>query len=653
MSKRQCTVLAAFLIIATVSWSASIDTVKTYSTIMERELTAVIVIPEETGPTTGPYPVVYLLHGYGGGPFDWISHADLRTYTDQQQMIIVCPDGDKNSWYLDSPEITGSQYETYVGRELVRWVDDHYPTIAGREGRAITGLSMGGHGAIYLAARQPDTWCAAASMSGAVDLTASTKKYELAEKIGAFEQYPERWHDNSVVNMTGRLAVADLELLIDCGVDDIFIENNRELHRRLSDQNIDHVYVEKPGRHSWDYWVASLPEHLEFFSECFQKQIVADAAPQPEKLVRLMEQAVADSAWPGGVLLALQGDRVVAEIAAGYHTYDQTAPTHMDDIFDLASVTKVVSTTSAAMKLYETGKLDLDGRVVRYLPEFKGSKLIGRCRKSRVTVRHLLTHTAGLPPFRLFYKIDGSVADRVAAVLDTPLERKPGREMVYSDIGMITMGKIVERLSGRSLDQFVATEIFGPLGMTNTGYLPARTELFRIVPTEIDPDGKLVHGYVHDENAHSLGGVAGHAGLFATAGDLGRFSRMLLHRGELDGVRIFQPETVDLFTRRAGVIAGDSRCLGWDSPSGLASGGVYVSDDSFGHTGFTGTSLWIDPVNGIAVILLTNAVHPDRSWKSPKYFDWRQRIHSAVYEELGFTTPNPALELRKRWQADQ
>ncbi len=643
--------IVLFYVLSALISAAQIDTVTTPSFAMSRELTAVVVTPEGYAAGSQSYPVVYVLHGYSGGPFDWINHMDLGTLSDQYQYILVCPDGGYNGWYIDSPFQPESQYATYIGGELVRWIDDHYRTIAERGGRAITGLSMGGHGALYLAAKYSSNYCAAATMSGVVDLNATSKRYELIEKIGSPEEYPRRWEQSSVVNLTAIYNASGMELMVDCGVDDQFIAANRDLHQRLLASGVEHNYIERPGGHSWDYWVNALPDHLEFFSNYLANVPVKKTSdPKAEHLMALMNTAIADSAWPGGVLLAqYQGNTIVFD-AAGFHTYARETRTRTDEIFDLASITKVIATTSAAMKLYENGKLDLDQKVVTYIPEFRGKRLIRDRVKKQVTVRHLLTHTSGLPPFKSFYKIDGTVANRLKAINNTSLKRKPGLETVYSDIGIITLGKIIERQIGMGLNVYVDQEIFKPLGMKSTGYLPGANELYRVVPTEIDPEGNLIHGYVHDENAHSLGGVAGHAGLFATAGDLSRFARMMLGKGELGGVRIFEPATVELFTRRANLIEGSSRCLGWDSPSGNASGGVYISDNAFGHTGFTGTSLWIDPDNEIVVILLTNAVHPNRSWKTPKYFDWRQRIHSAVYEELGFTTPNPHLTWRPRWQ---
>ena len=185
--------------------------------------------------------------------------------------------------------------------------------------------------------------------------------------------------------------------------------------------------------------------------------------------------------------------------------------------------------------------------------------------------------------------------------------------------------------------------------MHTTFFNPPKEKINRIVPTEINENNSLIKGYVHDENAYKLGGVAGHAGLFSTTNDLATFSQMMLNGGIYRWKRIFTPETVRLFTSRSNVIEGSSRCYGWDSPSGKASGGVYISDDSFGHTGFTGTSLWIDKENEVIVILLTNAVHPTRESKSPTYFDWRQRIHSAAYESLNLKEKNENLDWRKNW----
>lgn len=362
----------------------------------------------------------------------------------------------------------------------------------------------------------------------------------------------------------------------------------------------------------------------------------------------IMDDAVADSAWPGGVILIGNKDKIILSETAGWHTYDKIRPTKSDDIFDLASVSKVIGTTSAVMKLLESGKLSLDDKAVKYVPQLQGPNPVQTALKKSITIRHLLTHTAGFEPFRLFYEMDVPQEARWDSVFQSPLLTKPGEKTVYSDIGLMITGKIIEAVSGLPLDVYLKKEVFEPLKMNDTYYNPPASLLDRIVPTEIDPQrGGLVHGIVHDENAASLGGVAGHAGLFSTAGDLSRFCRMMLNGGELEGVRIFRPETIRQFTTR--IDPEDSRCLGWDSPDGESSGGIYLSQKSYGHTGFTGTSVWIDPEYEIYVILLTNAVHPNRSWKLPKYYDWRQLLHSAAYEELGFNKRNPNVLLKKRW----
>ena len=366
-------------------------------------------------------------------------------------------------------------------------------------------------------------------------------------------------------------------------------------------------------------------------------------------LESFMESAVEDSAWPGGVLLAAKGGNIFYHQGHGFHTYDRNHPVRSSDIFDLASVTKVIATTSAIMKLVDQNKIKIDKPVVTYLPDFEGKKKKYKKQKSTITVKDLLSHSSGLPAFKQYYQMKKSRDLILESIYNTEPIRMIGDTMIYSDVGAIMLGEIVEKVSGLSLNKFTDSLVFEPLGMTTTFFNPPKEKIHRIVPTEIDPNGNLIHGYVHDENAHSLGGVAGHAGLFSTAKDLAIFSQMMLNKGIYGWKRIFRQNTVELFTTRANMIPESSRCLGWDSPSGESSGGVYLSDASFGHGGYTGTTLWIDPENEIIVILLTNAVHPNRKNKEPKYFDWRHRIHSAVYESLSLKEKNPSLELRPRW----
>ena len=365
---------------------------------------------------------------------------------------------------------------------------------------------------------------------------------------------------------------------------------------------------------------------------------------------QMLLEAVADSAFPGGVILAAKNGDIFLHKAFGYHTYSKKKPVMRGNIYDLASITKVVATTSALMKLVDEKKLSLDDKVITYLPEFIGKQKMFFDQKSKVTIRHLITHTSGLPPFKKYFLMDGNIQTKIDSIMNTEPEIPLNQKMIYSDIGLIVLGKIIESVSQSSLDEYVDSVVFKPLGMKTTFYNPPIEKIKRIIPTEYSSlYGETIIGYVHDENAKSIGGIAGHAGLFSTASDLSIFSQMMLNGGIYGWKRIFNTQSVTDFTMRASTIEGSSRALGWDTPSGQASGGVYLSKSSFGHTGFTGTSLWIDPENQIFVILLTNAVHPNRNYKNPNYFDWRQKIHSSVYEELGFSEKRKDLEWRERW----
>ena len=380
-----------------------------------------------------------------------------------------------------------------------------------------------------------------------------------------------------------------------------------------------------------------------------KQMLPSEVGANIENLPALLQTAVNEKAFPGGVLLAAKDGKIFFHEAFGFHTYNNTREMRKSDIFDLASISKVVGTTSAIMKMYDEKLIDLDDKVVSYLPQFAGKQKKYFSHKSNISIKHLLTHSSGLPPFRKYFLMD----EDKQSVLDSLYNTEPiyglEEKTVYSDVGIIVLGKIVEKVSLKSLDTYVQEKITTPLGMHTTFFNPPQEKINRIVPSEIDQNNNLIKGYVHDENAFKLGGVAGHAGLFSTTNDLATFSQMMLNGGIYRWKRIFKPETVNMFTSRSNMIEGSSRCYGWDSPSGKASGGVYISDNSFGHTGFTGTSLWIDKENKVIVILLTNAVHPTRESKSPMYFDWRQRIHSAVYESLNLKEKNDNLEWRKNW----
>jgi CubicO group peptidase (beta-lactamase class C family) len=324
---------------------------------------------------------------------------------------------------------------------------------------------------------------------------------------------------------------------------------------------------------------------------------------------RIVEAAIADQAFPGAVVAVGHRGELVHLAAFGRQTYAVDAPAvEIGTIFDLASLTKVVATTTAAMILVDEGKLDLDAPVARYLPAFTGPG------KERVSVRHLLAHAAGIEWWApLFREIEGKAAyvERIEAM---PLASEPGAKEVYSDLGIILLGAVLEKVSGSPLDRFVAERVFAPLGMRETLFRPPAELLPRIAPTERDEwRGRVIHGEVHDENAFAMNGVAPHAGLFSTAPDLSRFAQMMLDHGRADGHRIVERATIDLFTHRAGIVPGSDRALGWDSKSAVGStAGALFSASSFGHTGFTGTSLWIDPERELYLILLTNRVHPTR-----------------------------------------
>jgi CubicO group peptidase (beta-lactamase class C family) len=324
-----------------------------------------------------------------------------------------------------------------------------------------------------------------------------------------------------------------------------------------------------------------------------------------DTVARVLWRAAADSAFPGAIAVVGRRSGALARAAVGRIDWGDTAPPPDEHtLWDLASLTKVVGMTSAMMQLVEHGRVDLDAPVQRYLPEWTGPS------KQLVTVRHLLTHTSGLPAFRPYDTLTTNADSIVKLLFAEPLDTVPGARMVYSDIGAYLLGRVVERVSGQSLDRYLEDHVFGPLGMRETMYRPPRELLSRIAPTEIDTlrGGKL-RGVVHDERAYYLGGVSAHAGLFSSASDLSRFAQVYLNGGELGGVRVVRPETIELFTTRQ--VA--DRALGWQKPSGTNAAGHLMSERAFGHTGFTGTSIWIDPEHDVYIILLSNRVNPTRA----------------------------------------
>jgi len=318
----------------------------------------------------------------------------------------------------------------------------------------------------------------------------------------------------------------------------------------------------------------------------------------------ILGRASADSAFPGAYAVVGTHAGILAEDSVGHLDWGPAAVPDEHSLWDLASLTKVVGMTTAIMQLYEQGKVSLDAPLQRYIPEWQGPH------KELVTIRHLITHTSRLPAFKAYDQQTHDPDSLAKLMFTTPLDTLPGVRMVYSDIGAYMLGRLVERLSGETLDQYVLNHVFRPLAMDETMYRPPASLKPRIAPTEIDPiRGGKVWGVVHDERAYYLGGVSAHAGIFSSAHDLARFARMYLNTGILEGVRIIKPETIALFTTRQ----VQDRALGWQKPDGSNSAGHLMSERAFGHTGFTGTSIWIDPTRDVFVILLSNRVNPTRA----------------------------------------
>jgi CubicO group peptidase (beta-lactamase class C family) len=296
------------------------------------------------------------------------------------------------------------------------------------------------------------------------------------------------------------------------------------------------------------------------------------------------------------------------------------------------------------MVLYDEGRLDLEAPVSTYLPAFSGGW------KDSVTIRHLLTHRSGLPAGRDLWRIARTPDEARAAVLATNLECKPGQCYIYSDLGADVPGFVIEAVAGEPLDVFLQDKVFEPLGMNDTFFKPADSLTYRIAPTEIAPPrGYPLQGEVHDENAYALGGVAGHAGLFSTAADLSIIAQMMLNGGEYNGVRVLSDTVVSLFTRRA---AG-TRALGWDTADGDGGSGKFLDSHAYGHTGYTGTSIWIDPERQMFVLLLTNRVHAARARRPAKVIsDVRADLADAAVASV-VDNPDNVISMPQTFRADK
>jgi CubicO group peptidase (beta-lactamase class C family) len=347
----------------------------------------------------------------------------------------------------------------------------------------------------------------------------------------------------------------------------------------------------------------------------------------------VIRDAIEQHAFPAAALAVTHGGSLIALRGFGRFTYEDIAPlVQPDTVFDLASVTKVVATTAVAMLLHERGQLPLDIPLGHFLPDFVArAPRHQQPPREAVTLHMLLAHSSGLPAYEKLFEFAGSREELVRAALTTRLAAEPGTRTEYSDVGFILLGEVLARQAGLALDLFARQEVFTPLGMTHTRFNPPADWKPQIPPTEDDRTfrKRIIQGEVNDENAYVMGGVAGHAGVFAPAGDIARFAECMT-RG---GAPILKPETLQLFTRRVESPAGSSRALGWDTLSPPASSsGTHFSDESFGHLGFTGTSLWIDPTRRLSVTLLTNRTWPNRA--SQRIRQVRPVVHDAIIEAL-------------------
>jgi CubicO group peptidase (beta-lactamase class C family) len=343
----------------------------------------------------------------------------------------------------------------------------------------------------------------------------------------------------------------------------------------------------------------------------------------------VLRQAIAERAFPAASIAVTHQGNLVALNALGRLNYEPTStPVATETIFDLASVSKVVATTSMAMVLYQRGLLDPEAPVAAIVPEFIGTP--GHSTRRAVTLRMLLAHSSGLPGYeKLFLRVK-TREEILAAAFITPLTAAPGTRVEYSDIGFIILGVALERIADEPLDRFCQREVFGPLGMRHTLFNPPPALRTSIPPTADDRSfrHRIIQGEVYDQNASVLGGVAAQAGLFAPAQDVAIFANALLAGGD----PIVRPETLAVFTRRESAPPGTSRALGWDTPSSPSQSGKYFSAASFGHLGYTGTSLWLDPARQLSVTLLTNRTWPDSSNLAIKQV--RPLFHDAVIEAL-------------------
>jgi len=345
----------------------------------------------------------------------------------------------------------------------------------------------------------------------------------------------------------------------------------------------------------------------------------------------VIDSAINNKVFPGAQIFISKSGSIIASKSFGHHTYDKNAKLVTNEsIYDIASLTKVITISPIIMKLVAMKKIGLNHTLDQFYSDIDDEK-------KDITITHLLTHSSGLKPFVEYYKTDKITRDLIIQdILGRKLDFSPGKKFQYSDLGMILLMDIIEKITGVPLEKISNDWIYEKLDMKNTMFNPNIAFLDRIVPTEYDSifRKKLVQGIVHDENAFLLGGVSGHAGAFSTAEDLGKFGQAMLNKGSWLGNRYFRSTLIRKFTKRQNIPVGSERALGWDTPSrnGRSSAGDLYSNNSFGHLGFTGTSIWIDPENEVIIVLLTNRVHPTR--KNNGIYGIRRVFHNYVMESI-------------------
>jgi len=359
---------------------------------------------------------------------------------------------------------------------------------------------------------------------------------------------------------------------------------------------------------------------------------------QFQRAFDVLRSGIDQRAFPGAAVAIAHQGKLIAHKGLGQFTYEAASPdVKAETVYDLASVTKAIATNTACMILYDRGLFKLDQPLVELLPGFAdGRSAQNDSRRRQVTLRMLLAHSSGLPAYVKLFQTAFNKDDLLRQALQVPLTAAPGTRAEYSDIGFILLGEALQKLAGEPLDKFCQREIFSKLNLAQTTFTPPQDQKLLIPPTEDDRTfrHRLIQGEVNDENAFVMGGVAGHAGCFSTAFDVSAFAHCILQAGAplIKVAPLVKKETLETFTRRQDLPAGTSRALGWDTPTQPSQSGRYFSSRSYGHLGYTGTSLWIDPDRQLSVTLLTNRTWPDRGSQSIKQV--RPAFHDAVIEAL-------------------